>query len=129
MKRYPGLSIVTLCLLLGSGAFADSDVEFDSLKSQDYESFGEPPLVKDVGPAIDPDAPIIASGDCSDFIDLSALPLPIEVAGTTVGASNDYGPFTERPFCWGGNWDEQSGAGPDIAFRWTYSAIVFIRIR
>jgi len=67
-----------------------------------------------------PGNPILLSGDCSDYIDLSDQPLPISVSGTTYGATNDYGPYPSQPACWQGPFDQtNSGAGPDVTFKWT----------
>lgn len=67
----------------------------------------------------------IAAGndDCSDYIDLSGMALPLTVTGTTVGAANDYGPFPSRPECWQGElWRPTSGQGADATFKWTAAA-------
>jgi len=64
----------------------------------------------------------IETGDCSDYIDLSGQPLPILVTGTTVGATNNYGPFPSYPSCWEGYWDPSSCTGPDKTYKWTVPA-------
>ena len=64
----------------------------------------------------------IETGDCTDYIDLSGQPLPILVTGTTVGATNNYGPFPLYPPCWEGYWDAGSCAGPDKTYKWTVPA-------
>lgn len=93
----------------------------DNFLRDDYipDDFGRKTQYNESGSRIDPSDPIIASGDCSDYIDLSGLPLPISEIGTTVGATNNFGPFPERPPCWRGDWRVQSCAGPDVAFKWT----------
>ena len=42
-------------------------------------------------------SPALATGDCSDYVDLTGMDLPIEVTGTTLDATADYGPFAEEP--------------------------------
>jgi CubicO group peptidase (beta-lactamase class C family) len=64
----------------------------------------------------------IETGDCSDYIDLSGQPLPISVTGTTVGATNNYGPFQSYPPYWQGYWDNYSCAGRDKTYKWTVPA-------
>jgi CubicO group peptidase (beta-lactamase class C family) len=64
-----------------------------------------------------------ANDDCSDFIDLSGMPLPLTVTGTTTGLDNDYGPFLERPECWQGErWRYSSAQGADATYKWTAPA-------
>jgi CubicO group peptidase (beta-lactamase class C family) len=66
-----------------------------------------------------------ASGndDCSDYIDLTGMALPLTVTGTTVGAANDYGPFSSRPECWQGErWYLSSAQGADVTYKWTAPA-------
>ncbi len=112
--------------------YSDNPMMDDPMLS-DFEEFEKPSLIKDAGQPPNPDDPIITSGDCSDYIDLTGMLLPIEVAGTTVGASSDYGPFSERPPCWRGNWPDPDNpnetknpdlvcAGPDVAYKWTAPA-------
>ncbi len=60
----------------------------------------------------DPGDPLLV-GDCTDYVDLSGMPLPINVAGTTVGGGNSYGPYPAYPACFRGTWYPLSGAGPD----------------
>ncbi len=59
------------------------------------------------------------SGDCTDYVDLSGLPLPIHVTGTTSGLTNDYGPFPARPACWQLPWYTASGSSRDKTYKWT----------
>jgi hypothetical protein len=66
-----------------------------------------------------PEGGILLSGDCSDYIDLSGEPLPIEGTGSTIGASNNYGPLPERPDCWVGPWYQGSCGGADETYKWT----------
>jgi len=75
--------------------------------------------VKDIGKTQPPGGGILLTGDCSDYIDLTAEPLPISVTGTTAGATNNYGPFYPRPGYWEGDWYTQSGSAPDVTFKWT----------
>ncbi len=66
-----------------------------------------------------------ASGneDCSDAIDLTGMPLPLTVTGTTAGKANDYGPFPDRPDCWQGErWRSTSCIGGDATYKWTAPA-------
>ncbi len=63
--------------------------------------------------------PALGSGDCTDYIDLSGQPLPITVNGTTVGATNDYGPFPACPDAWQFGWTANSCNGPDVTYKWT----------
>ncbi len=63
--------------------------------------------------------PALATGDCSDYTDLSGLELPITVNGTTTGATADYGPFAEEPSCWQGTWDASCAASRDVTYKWT----------
>lgn len=61
-----------------------------------------------------------ANDDCADAIDLSGMPLPLTVTGTTVGKANDYGPFPARPDCWQGErWRASSAQGADATYQWT----------
>jgi CubicO group peptidase (beta-lactamase class C family) len=123
MKNCTGFIIAVLCFALLTAYTIANEVELDSRMLNDFEEFEERILVKDPGPPVDPNEPIVTSGDCSDFTDLSGMPLPIEVSGTTIGASNDYGPFSGRPACWRGGWDTpnqaQICAGPDVTYKWT----------
>jgi len=67
----------------------------------------------------------LATGDCSDFTDLTGLEMPISVSGTTEGASNDFHPFdagSEEPDCWDGSWDWGCTMGPDVTYKWTAPA-------
>jgi CubicO group peptidase (beta-lactamase class C family) len=110
---------VICCMVLISNLSAHGEIESEEINHTNSNEEVEKQLVKSLGSSVDPNDLIITSGDCSDYVDLSGMVLPIEVAGTTVGASNDYGPFTERPGCWRGDWDAQSCAGPDVAYKWT----------
>ena len=66
---------------------------------------------------------ILLSGDCADYVDLSSMPLPISVTGTTSGATNDYGPYPSQPACWQGPYElENSAAGPDVTYKWVVPA-------
>lgn len=113
------LTIILLCLFLGTIAATSEDPIRDWPSMNDIE---KQPLKKEIGEPPDPGEPLILSGDCSDYEDLSGLPLPISAVGTTVGASNDYGPFAAKPDCWGGSWPTQSSAGPDVTYKWTAPA-------
>ncbi|MBI5058898.1 serine hydrolase [candidate division KSB1 bacterium] len=62
------------------------------------------------------------TGDCTDYIDLSGQSLPINVNGTTVGATNDYGPYPAWPPCWRGGWDSGACSGRGITYKWTVPA-------
>jgi CubicO group peptidase (beta-lactamase class C family) len=84
--------------------------------------FGRQLPAKDAGQPPPAGLPILLSGDCSDYEDLTGLPLPISVEGSTVGAANDYGPYDARPFCWDGDWWSSSGAAPDVTYKWTVPA-------
>jgi len=42
---------------------------------------------------------VLLSGDCSDFTDLSNLPLPISISGSTADATDEYGTYPEQPIC------------------------------
>jgi len=88
----------------------------------DIRNFQQKPMEKDLGPPSKPDEPIILSGDCSDYIDLTGMPLPISVAGSTVGKSNNYGPFSQQPECWDFIWYPASCAGRDVTYKWTAPA-------
>jgi len=66
--------------------------------------------------------PSTGIGDCDDYVDLSGLPLPITQAGTTAGASNDYGPFPSRPACWQLYWGSASAQARDKTYKWTVPA-------
>jgi CubicO group peptidase (beta-lactamase class C family) len=76
---------------------------------------------KEIGlPVLPPPGNPLLSGDCSDYVDLSAERLPIHVTGTTVGATNNYGPFPSWPRCWRGpSWDVNACAGRDRTYKWT----------
>jgi CubicO group peptidase (beta-lactamase class C family) len=77
---------------------------------------------KDAGVPSSPGNPLL-SGDCSDYVDLSDLALPIAVTGTTIGATNNYGPFPSWPLCWrGSSWDSHACAGRDRTYKWTVPA-------
>lgn len=80
------------------------------------------PFEKETGKPQKPAGGILLGGDCSDYVDLSGQPLPIEVSGSTVGATNDYGPFPSFPECWRGPWSAQSCAAPDVTYKWTAPA-------
>jgi CubicO group peptidase (beta-lactamase class C family) len=83
--------------------------------------FSQPAGHKDAGSppaAADP----LLDGDCTDYVDLSGQPLPISASGTTVGATNNYGPFTSWPVCFRGNWVADACAGPDRTYKWTVPA-------
>jgi CubicO group peptidase (beta-lactamase class C family) len=110
------LTIVLFCLFFGTTTGASEDPMRDGPFMNDLE---RQPLKKDIGEPPKPGQPLILSGDCSDYEDLTGLPLPISILGTTVGAANDYGPFSGRPDCWGGSWYSQASAGPDVTFKWT----------
>jgi hypothetical protein len=57
--------------------------------------------------------------DCAYYYDLGQG-VPVAYAGTTVGFTNDYGPFTADPPCWQGPFTSGlSAGGPDAVFRWT----------
>lgn len=62
---------------------------------------------------------LLLNGDCSDYYDLTGFALPITWTGTTIDATNDYGPFPSRPSCWQGDYDSASGAAGDVTFKWT----------
>ncbi len=64
-------------------------------------------------------SPALAAGDCSDYTNLTGLELPIEVTGTTAGATGDYGPFVEEPSCWEGAWDASCAYSSDVTYKWT----------
>ena len=123
------LLAILCCAFLIANAVAFDEIELDNWVPSDFDDFEEQPLVIDPGPPINPDDPIITSGDCSDYIDLTGRLLPLSEFGTTVGASNDYGPFSERPPCWRGTWPDINDpetknpdlicAGPDVAYKWT----------
>ena len=81
----------------------------------------EPPK-KDIGYPQSLGGDIILSGDCTDYIDLTGQPLPITVTGTTVGATNNYGPFNSRPSCWPYGWWPPSAAARDVTYKWTVPA-------
>ena len=83
------------------------------------DGFEKPPIVKDAGQPTPPDDPIFLSGDCSDYDDLTGMLMPVIVSGTTVGASNDYGPFPEQPGCWVLDWYPMSAYAPDVTYKWT----------
>ncbi|HBC45700.1 MAG TPA: hypothetical protein DCZ43_01500, partial [candidate division Zixibacteria bacterium] len=61
---------------------------------------------------------VLLSGDCSDFTDLSNLPLPISISGSTADATDEYGTYPEQPICWQGTWYPLSGSGPDVTYKW-----------
>ena len=119
MKIFTGLAVISLSLLI----LYVTAAAFDNLPEPAPPSYEEEEyIVKEVGEPKTPSNGILLSGDCLDYIDLTGMILPIEVAGTTVGASNDYGPFGEQPPCWRGTWDIQSSAGPDVTYKWTAPA-------
>jgi CubicO group peptidase (beta-lactamase class C family) len=109
------LTIVFLCCL---SAFAV--VHAAGLPS-DGSDFSFSTTSKDVGVPSSPGDPLL-TGDCTDYVDLSGQPLPIYESGSTVGATNDYGPFSSQPACWTSYWDSQGCAGPDVTYKWTVPA-------
>ncbi len=62
-------------------------------------------------------SPAFATGDCSDYTDLSGLELPITATGTTSGATADYQP-SDGPACWNGYWRSSCAMGPDVTYKW-----------
>jgi CubicO group peptidase (beta-lactamase class C family) len=65
----------------------------------------------------------VLGGNCSDYEDLSGLPLPITVTGTTDGATGDYTPAQPAlEECWYLLFKFGSGAGPDVTYKWTVPA-------
>jgi CubicO group peptidase (beta-lactamase class C family) len=66
---------------------------------------------------------VSANDDCSDYFDLTGMPLPLTVTGTTLGLTNDYGPFPDSPECWQGeDWHPSCASGNDATYKWTAPA-------
>ncbi|UCC79366.1 MAG: serine hydrolase [Candidatus Zixiibacteriota bacterium] len=109
------LAVVVLCLISNVFLYAGEN----PVQSIWYTDNGEQ-KIKDIGTPLKSGEGILLSGDCSDYIDLTAQPLPIIVGGSTVGATNDYGPFPSRPLCWSeSGWWASSGNAPDVTYKWT----------
>lgn len=125
MKFASSLFTLLLCLVFSGPAFGQSA---DDMRLPfnpwlvEMRNFQQKPIEKDAGPPLKPDEPIILSGDCSDFIDLTGMPLPISVAGSTVGKTNNYGAFSQQPECWDYAWYPASCAGRDVTYKWTAPA-------
>ncbi|UCC78825.1 MAG: serine hydrolase [Candidatus Zixiibacteriota bacterium] len=118
-RKATGLFVALLILNLGGVAYPNDDfMKYPTIP----DIFDEEPIVKEIGVLKEPPGGILLGGDCSDFIDLSGLPLPIEQAGSTIGATNDYGPYSARPTFWWGYWYSLSSAGPDVTYKWTAPA-------
>jgi len=125
MKYAPGFFAVMLCLVF-AGSAASQSAEDIRLPANpwmaDMENFRGKIFTKDLGPPSKPDEPIILSGDCSDYIDLTGMPLPISVSGSTAGKTNNYGSFSQQPECWDFAWYPASCAGRDVTYKWTAPA-------
>jgi len=124
MKNAKMFVIACLCCLLGITAIqaADRQVAPTGMMNQvpTLDRFHQT-VQKD--PGVPPQSGTeIETGDCSDYIDLSGQPLPISVTGTTVGATNNYGPFASYPPYWQGYWGNSSSAGRDKTYKWTVPA-------
>jgi len=133
MKKYIVLFLapaLILCLAIagpsGNAQASSEGLSVDEMNGQEgfssEKEYTESPQKKETGQPQKPEGGILLSGDCSDYEDLSELPLPISVSGSTVGATNDYGPFPLRPACWMGDWYELSSDGPDVTYKWTVPA-------
>jgi len=108
MIRCYYLAALLSLVLLAAPLYAGNERADESVVSQ-----------KVVSGSVAPDNPVLTSGDCSDYIDLSDQPLPISRWGNTSGATSDYGPYPSRPACWPGPFNQNAGAGPDVTFKWT----------
>jgi CubicO group peptidase (beta-lactamase class C family) len=120
MIKYYLLVALLVLLLLQTPLFAGNYITKDNQKST---LVGGSIISKEnVYRSMVPNNPILLSGDCSDYYDLSARQLPISIGGTTVGATNDYGHFSSYPPNWEGMWYYESCSGPDKTFKWTAPA-------
>ncbi|UCC79245.1 MAG: serine hydrolase [Candidatus Zixiibacteriota bacterium] len=115
--RFKVISTSVIYLFVLAGQVLSFDEQIIPPSSFDEER--QDPLKKEIGVLKEPSGGILLGGDCSDFIDLTGMPLPIEEAGSTIGATNNYGPYSERPRYWWGSWYSQSAAGPDVTYKWT----------
>ena len=126
MGRTTTFILHCLCCLVTVTAIqaADKQVPVTGLIYQaPISDFSDQAVRKDPGVPIQSGAEI-ETGDCSDYIDLSGQSLPISVAGTTIGATNNYGAFPSYPICWFviNSWDFNSCAGRDRTYKWTVPA-------
>jgi len=111
------LTIIAVSLFLVGFVYGEETLFPDRMLKESTKQ-----KAKGIGKPQPPGGGILLSGDCSDYTDLTGQSLPITVTGTTVGAANNYGPFSSRPDCWNGYWYGPSGAAPDVTYKWTVPA-------
>jgi CubicO group peptidase (beta-lactamase class C family) len=111
------LLLVLVFLLLAMSALAQQENQFWYQNNKTGENGQKTVEPAEVNPRMESD--VILTGNCSDYVDISHNLLPISVSGTTVGATNNYGPFPSQPLCWQGYWDASGCAGPDKTYKWT----------
>jgi Beta-lactamase len=126
MGRTTSFIIYCLCCLVAFTAIQASDRPLGRsglTNKAPTSDFFHPTAPKDLGaPPPLPPGDRLDSGDCTDYIDLSGQSLPINVTGTTAGATNNYGPFPSYPPCWRGGWDFGACSGQDKTYKWTVPA-------
>jgi len=128
-ERFLTMSLIVFFIAVGSVSDAPSIAEESIVDDTGVPAGFSSEMEYNAGSRINeaenqlkPEGGILLSGDCSDYQDLSGLPLPISVTGTTAGATNDYGPYPSRPGCWQVGWSTGSCSGPDMTYKWTAPA-------